>query len=249
MTMLAMGLYTNPNDPALQYAQETLHNQLKAVEWSAPDYWNPDGTPNVDAINAFLGTSYTAQDFATYLPNLRIDNLDLSLPTVNPFYSSYFLAAPSSVVQLETFEMSHPSWSQVYRIVRNSTATLNAGIEGGATAQFEYYPCKIVAKTAKDDLDFVMEITFGDLGEIMPLELDRMRRYPNGLLVKPNVIYRAYRSDDLAFPMIGPIKLEMGVTTFSREGMTFEARAPLLNATRTGEIYSIVRFPMIKGFV
>lgn len=164
-------------------------------------------------------------------------------------YAGYFLNSRSSVVQLETLEISHPNFSQVYRIVRNATAGLTATIETGGTAFFEYYPVKIVPHYARDDLDHSISITFGDLGEILPKEMDLVMKAPGGLATKPTVKYRVYRSDDLSAPLYGPLRLEVEAFTFDKEGSTFDAKAPSINVTRTGEVYSMSRFPALRGFL
>jgi hypothetical protein len=87
-------------------------------------------------------------------------------------YSEYFLNSPSNVVRLETIEISHPNFSQIYRIVRNAINGVLAYNELGLGYNYAYYPCQIKATSAKDDLDQELEITFGDLGDILPKELD-----------------------------------------------------------------------------
>jgi hypothetical protein len=87
-------------------------------------------------------------------------------------YSEYFLNSPSNVVRLETIEISHPNFTQTYRIVRNAINGLAAFDETGLSHNYDYYPCQIKATSAKDDLDQELEITFGDLGDILPKELD-----------------------------------------------------------------------------
>lgn len=164
-------------------------------------------------------------------------------------YSDFFLNSKSSVVQLELFSISHPNFSKTYRIVRNAVNGVTVTHEDGGVFFYEYAPCKIKAHGARDDLDHFIEITFGDLGEIIPLEMDNVMSAPGGMSIKPTVRYRVYRSDQLSSPLHGPLTLEVASFSFTREGATFEARAPALNLTRTGQIYSMVRFPMLRGFI
>lgn len=167
----------------------------------------------------------------------------------NARYAQFFLNSRSNIVQLETVEISHPAFSKIYRIVRNASKGITATLEGGGTAVFDYYPMKIVPQHARDDLDQTISISFGDLGEILPGEMDRVMTYPGGMEIKPTVKYRVYRSDDLGRPLYGPLNLEVSAFTFDRQGVTFEAKAPSVNLTKTGEIYSINRFPGLAGFV
>lgn len=166
-----------------------------------------------------------------------------------PDYVGFFLNSSRNVVQLETLEISHPSFTQVYRIVRNNIFGLNATLEDGVTlAHFDYYPCKIVTEASTDDLDQTMQIQFGDTGDILPTELDAVSRVDN-FGVKPVCIYRSYRSDDLSAPMRGPLNFFITDLSFQNNGASFDAGAPKSNVSSTGEIYALDRFPMLRGFL
>lgn len=164
-------------------------------------------------------------------------------------FNDYFLNSKTNVVQVETIELTHPAFTKVYRLVRNATKGVTVTLETGGTAVFEYYPMKISAQHAREDLDQTISITFGDLGTILPLELDRVMTYSGGMEIKPVVKYRIYRSDDYTAPLYGPLTLEAEAFTFDKYGATFEAKAPSINLTKTGEIYNIARFPGLVGFL
>lgn len=163
-------------------------------------------------------------------------------------YAEYFLNSRSSVIEYETVQISHPNFTQTYRIVRNAVAGLTAITEESVSRTFQYYPLKISASGARDNLDCSLTFQLGDLGEVLPLEMDAIDA-ASGWDTKPTVIYRTFRSDDLTAPLYGPITLEVVDFSFKREGCQFEARAPWLNLVRTGEIYDLDRFPMLRGFL
>ena len=163
-------------------------------------------------------------------------------------YAEFFLKSKSSVVQLETLEISHPDFTKIYRIVRNAVEGVTLTLETGATATFQYYPLGIENAAVRDDLDQALKINLGDLGEVLPKELDEVTSN-DGFGIKPTVIYRTYRSDDLSRPLFGPVLLEVSSFAFNREGSTFEAKAPSLNVNKTGEVYKLDRFPMLRGFL
>lgn len=163
-------------------------------------------------------------------------------------YSEFFLNSPSSTVQLELIEISHSKFTKTYRVVRNAVQGITVTLETGVRATFDYYPLRIENNGAKDDLDQSFTITLGDLGEILPNELDSVASQ-NGFGEKPRVVYRTYRSDDLSRPLFGPVILEVESFAFNREGSTFTAKAPSLNINKTGELYLLERFPMLRGFL
>lgn len=163
-------------------------------------------------------------------------------------YSEFYLNSKSSIIQLETLEISHPNFTKTYRVVRNATLGLTATLETDETVDFDYYPLRISGSETRDNLDFSIKVDFGDLGEIIPTEIDEVSD-ANGFLTKPLVVYRTFRSDDLTKPLYGPLALEIGAFSFKREGASFEAKAPSLNINKTGEIYSFDRFPMLRAFL
>lgn len=161
-------------------------------------------------------------------------------------YVSFFLQSKSTVVQFETIEISHPNFTKTHRIVRNKTDGLIATLETAAIVTFDYYPLQFNQGSQSDDLDYSIRITFGDVGDILPAELDAIQA-ANGFQTKPVLKYRTFRSDDLSQPMLGPIKLEVTEISFDKNGATFEARAAALSASKTGETYTLERFPMLKS--
>lgn len=163
-------------------------------------------------------------------------------------YSEFFLNSKSSVVQLELLEISHPNFTKTYRIVRNAVEGVTVTLEDASIQTFDYYPLRITGTETRENLDFSLQIDLGDLGEVLPPELDAVSS-ASGFETKPIVKYRTYRSDDLTAPLFGPLVLEVKSFSFNREGSTFEAKAPSLNVNKTGELYKIDRFPMLRGFL
>lgn len=165
-----------------------------------------------------------------------------------PDYIGFFLNSKTTVVQFETIELTHPSFSKIYRLVRNKTDGLTATLETAASVLFDYCPMRIGRESLQDDLDYSIAIELGDLGEIVPIELDAVAD-DDDFSTKPVIKYRLFRSDDLTAPMFGPTSLEVTEFSFTKTGCKFNAHAPLLNLARTGEVYSLVRFPMLRGFL
>jgi hypothetical protein len=164
-------------------------------------------------------------------------------------YTSYYLNSPSSVVKLETIEIAHPSFTATKWIVRNAVNGITATLEDGTTSiDFVYYPLKIDTAGVRDDLDQKITVQLGDLGDLLAAELDRITN-ANTFGTKPVLRYRTYRSDDLAHVLFGPVQLEIVSLAATFEGYAFDAQAPSLNANRTGEVYSMDRFPMLRGFL
>jgi len=165
----------------------------------------------------------------------------------NP-YAEFYLGSRRAVVQLDCFEISHPSFSQVYYIVRNACNGVTVLHEDLVSHDYVYYPLKLQRTGAADDLDSTIQITLGDLGELVSNEIDRVRA-ANTFSTRPTVKFRQYRSDNLEAPMWGPFIFEAPSFQMSRDGTVFTAQAPQLNVLTTGQTYSMDRFPMMRGFL
>lgn len=163
-------------------------------------------------------------------------------------YSEFFLGSKSSIVQLDLLEISHSDFTQTYYVVRNATQGVTVTHEDDTEHTYEYYPLSVHGTADREDLDFGIEVTLGDLGEVIPNEIDAITS-ANGFTEKPVVRYRTYRSDLLTEPLYGPVKLEIKEFAFNREGSKFAAKAPSLNINQTGETYTINRFPMLRGML
>lgn len=151
-------------------------------------------------------------------------------------------------MQLECLQISHSAFTKTYRIVRNATKGIAVRYENGTLYDHDYYPLQVQSLGMRGDLDQGLRINLGDLGEVLPTELDAVSS-ANGFSEKPVVQYRTFRSDDLENVLFGPLVLEVTTFSFNRTGSTFEAKAPSLNINRTGELYKLDRFPMLRGFL
>lgn len=163
-------------------------------------------------------------------------------------YTAFFLNSQASIKQLDLLEISHPNFTQTYRIVRNSANGVTVTLEDASVRFFQYYPLQIKGIAANQTLDQVLQVQLGDLGTLLPKELDAIAA-AGTFGTKPIVKYRTYRSDDLTAPMYGPVVLEITNIPFNADGASFEASAPSVNMNKTGEIYTLDRFPMLRGFL
>lgn len=162
--------------------------------------------------------------------------------------AEYFLSSPRTVVKLDLLEIAHPNFTKTYRIVRNAVGGVTVTLETALVRNFDYYPTRITRGSRTDDLNFSIQVDFGDLGEVMPRELDALRA-ADGFGTKPTVTYRCYRSDDLSAPLDGPFVLVAEQFALDAQACSFVANAPKLQHLATGEIYALERFPMLRGFL
>ncbi len=179
-------------------------------------------------------------------------------------YSDYYFNSAQAVVEIDCIEIQHFRFNPtVFRLTRNaqlhelSTFDDEGNAKRGVIVmhegavgpfEYEYVPMKIERIGVGTDMEQALRVTFGDVGEILPAQLELVDTF-NANTAKPIVRYRAYRSDDLSAPLTTvPSVHEMKRVTFNRQGCAFEAIAPYLNVARTGQLYTIQDYPTMKAF-
>lgn len=179
-------------------------------------------------------------------------------------YTEYLFGSSQVVAELDLLEIQHFRFNPtIFRLVRNYSlhelsvddvfGVPKRGVivthEGPAGPfEYEYVPMKIERLGSGNDLDQAIRVTIGDVGQILPQQLERLSDF-NAMQEKPIVRYRSYRSDVLTAPLtVAPLIMEIKRIAFNKEGCSFEAVAPYLNSTRTGILYDRVNFPTMKSF-
>ena len=164
-----------------------------------------------------------------------------------PDLTSFYLNSKRSAVLLETITLRHPNFSKIYYLVRNAIAGVTATDETSTARFYEYAPMAIERANVSGDLDQAISVTFGDVGDTIQDEVDRVRTL-NGMLIYPTAEYRQYSSVDLSAPLLGPYVLDLVTFDVTREGTALSLEAPMVNASRTGQVYSTTRFPALRGY-
>lgn len=144
--------------------------------------------------------------------------------------------------------LHHPRFSRTWHLVRNAVAGVTVTAPSGEAVTFSYCPMRISTGAVSDDLDYELTVELGDVGEIVAPELAAIAD-GDAWAQMPALAYMVYRSDDLSQPIFGPIGLQVKKFTLTREGAAFTAVPPTLSMHGTGEIYSLDRFPMLRGLL
>lgn len=158
-------------------------------------------------------------------------------------YTSFFLNAKGGLINLECIEISHSSFVKPFRYVRNDTSGITVTHEDGLEYEYEYQVLEIQRTNVTNDIDQVMNITFADVDDTFTKALQNI-----STTERPIFKYRSYRDDDLTEPMVVIQTLE--ITSMSKDAkgyITFEAKAPELNSVKTGDTYTLDRFPLLRG--
>lgn len=156
-------------------------------------------------------------------------------------YASFFLNAHGGVVPLECIEISHPSFSKVYRYVKNDTL----GIEAQGQS-YSYKPMSIKRNNVTNDLDQTLSLTLMDEDDQLMNEVKKIR-FGIHSKIRPKCAFKIFRDDDLTVPLVTLASLEIpSVSKDATALVTFDAQAPQLNSVRTGRLFSVERFPLTR---
>lgn len=165
----------------------------------------------------------------------------------------FHLDSVSSVVLLETLEISHSLWPVPIRIVTNHPDGISVTLENSQQAIFEFIPLMIQRGNTSDDLDQTLNITVGDLGEIVPPLIQKIRDASSD--EKPQVIYRSFAFDAASMVLTKqtPIEIIRGLSVAKMnqdyQATTFEAATSGKNSVKTGRTYNFEDYPDLRGLI
>lgn len=165
----------------------------------------------------------------------------------------FHLNSVSSVVLLETLEISHSLWPDPIRIVTNHPDGVAVTLENNQQAFFEFIPLLIQRGNTSDDLDQTLNITVGDLGELVPPLIQKIRDASSD--EKPQVIYRSFAFDAASMVLTKqtPIEVIRGLSVAKMnqdyQATTFEAATSGKNSVKTGRTYNFKDYPDLRGLI
>lgn len=98
-----------------------------------------------------------------------------------------------------------------------------------------------------NDLEQKLSITLADMEDELMNAIENIRSSSSSR-VKPKIVFKIYRDDDLSAPMIEMQTLEIPTISKDSTGLvTFDAQAPELNSVKTGKLYTFEDYPLLKG--
>ncbi|TCM62296.1 hypothetical protein EC844_12524 [Acinetobacter calcoaceticus] len=156
---------------------------------------------------------------------------------------SFYLNVSGRVCEVDCIEISHPSWPKPFRYTTYDEDGISLQHEDSTTHFYEFQDMSIESGGVKSDLDQELKLTINDYDDTL------IEAYENITdRVPVSVKRRIYRDDILTEPMqIIETLNAVSMTKNSTGQVTFEAIAQELNSVKTGDTYSIERFPMLRG--
>lgn len=156
---------------------------------------------------------------------------------------SFYLNVSGAISEIDCIEISHPTWTKPFLYTSFDEDGISLKHEDGTTHFYEYQDMQIEGSGVTNDLDQVLKITINDYDDTL------IKAYENIQDREPvSVRRRTYRDDDLSEPMRVIQTLDAVSMSKNAKGqVTFDAQAVELNSVKTGDTYSLERFPMLRG--
>lgn len=169
----------------------------------------------------------------------------MSQQSVLAAYRRKLASNPEGQIDYTTVEITHPSLSKRYLLVRG-TEPLTATLETGETVTFE--PTAMEAKGAanNNDMDQRASFTLPDVDNQLDDELDRIDPADPTL---PVVTYRRFISTDLSYPADGPVAYELQAVSQEKGLFTMDTGVPMLNQRGTGLLMTPSEIPLLRGIL
>lgn len=153
-------------------------------------------------------------------------------------------AGPTGLI--ECIEISHSKWPAILRYVINSSEPMVLTHENGQAFEYVYAPISITRSSEEDTLEQELSFSLGDVGETVPLLIDLIIHDEE--IELPLVSYRAYLIGQYDSPIFVARDLELENVTRDWKGTQGDSKAPGLNDSGNGEVYSASTDPSLIGF-
>ena len=165
-------------------------------------------------------------------------------------YARFLASAPQAQREFRTLEIFHPDFVELLRFVQDNVDR-DLPIEAGAprdastTQTFTAIAMKIKEPTENDEATPQLKIMLGAVGDEVNDQINQITG--DGFLTPIQVIYRKYYSGDLSDPVL---VYELSAGNLEFKGYTevnFSAEDADFARKRSGELYTLERFPTLRG--
>lgn len=161
-----------------------------------------------------------------------------------------YASAPVEETPLEIISFSASWFSKTYYLQRQFTEEIQVELETGEIVDVDYAPMSIDQASSNADLNYERNIVVQMVNDIIALEQDNYDPEINGdeQPLFQSRGYIAYRNGD-----ISPIKttvISLPVRKMKRDsvGTIVNTSTTPSNSSSTGEVVTVTRAPMLKGF-
>lgn len=161
-----------------------------------------------------------------------------------------YASAPVDRTEMEMVSFSAPWFSKVYHLQRQFTEDIELTLETGEVVDVAYAPMSIDQASSNADLNYERNISIQMVNDIIASENDN---YDPDLHYGMNPQFQsrgfiAYRDGTFSGVKYGPVTLPIKQIKTNNQGAVINVTTKPSNEYATGEIATVTRVPMLKGF-
>ena len=159
---------------------------------------------------------------------------------------SFFLTNTRNLYWIDTIEMDHPDFVEPFyfqnEYIDEDIVATNEDLQ---QATYSYQLFDVKRNNVVADLDQGVGVTFADYKDVLKTAVNAASS-SSPITLR----YRVFRSDDLTSPMDFIQVLKVVSVNCDAEGfVTFQAGAEQLNNVKTGDTYTLNKYPLLKGTI
>ena len=162
-----------------------------------------------------------------------------------------YASAPVDQTELEVISFSAPWFSKTYYLQRQFTEDIQVTLETGITVDVMYAPMNIDQASSNADLNYERNVSIQMVNDLIAAENDNYDPEMNGSQT-PTFQSRgfiAYRDGTISGIKYGPITLPVKTIKTNNQGAIINVTTKPGNDYATGEVATVTRVPMLRGFV
>lgn len=155
-------------------------------------------------------------------------------------------------VEKDWFEVVkiYASWfSKPYYLQNTFTEGIDVSLEDDSVVTAEYAPMAIGESSSNADMSYERNITVQSLNDMIAIETDKRPVGTNEKIKLEFYTYAIYRDGSISGVKGNVPSVQLIKTARDDKGTTLSTSSKPVSKTRTGEVVTLKRVPMIRGFM
>ena len=162
-----------------------------------------------------------------------------------------YASAPVDRTELEIISFSAPWFTKTYYLQRQFTENIQVTLETNEVVDVLYAPMNIDQASSNADLNYERNISIQMVNDLIAAENDNYDPEINGSQtpIFQSRGFIAYRDGTISGIKYGPITLPVKTIKTNNQGAVINVTTKPGNDYATGEVATVTRVPMLRGFV
>lgn len=157
----------------------------------------------------------------------------------NEDYKKFLASAPTNQREFRTIELSHPDFNETLYFVQDQLSRSLGG------RLYDALSMQIIEPAERDDADQILTVSLGAVANEVHDQVAQIT--PSGYFTPISLVYRKFYSSNTATPVL-ELSLSIGTLNFdSYSSASFTAEDTDFINKSSGEIYTLERFPTLRG--